>query len=146
MEQRKPKGLLARFLGYYRPYKLLFGTDIFMSSVITATSLIYPLITRRIINEVVPSGDFAELIRCVILVFAVYTVKLLATYWVSFYGHMMGVDIQNDMQRDLFTHMLTLPYRFFDEHKSGVLMSRIVNDLNGISELAHHGPENLLQT
>ena len=143
---QKKQNMLQRFMSYYKPYKLLFGMDIFMSTVITATSLIYPLITREIINDVVPSGDFQRLIRCVVLVFIVYTVKMLATYWVSFYGHMMGVDIQNDMQRDLFTHMLTLPYRFFDEHKSGVLMSRIVNDLNGISELAHHGPENLLQT
>ena len=142
----KTKNLLSRFVAYYRPYKRMFAMDIFMSTVITVCGLVYPLITRRIINTYVPQGMFREMLISVAVVFFVYLLKEGANYWVTYYGHMMGVDIQNDMQRDIFEHMLTLPYSFFDKNKSGVLTSRVVNDLFNITELAHHGPEHVIQT
>ena len=140
------KSLLSRFVAYYKPYRRMFAMDIFMSTVITVCGLIYPLITRRIINTYVPQGMFREMLISVAVVFFVYLMKEGANYWVTYYGHMMGVDIQNDMQRDIFEHMLTLPYSFFDKNKSGVLTSRVVNDLFNITELAHHGPEHVIQT
>ncbi|MBQ8994441.1 MAG: ABC transporter ATP-binding protein [Oscillospiraceae bacterium] len=138
--------MLSRFSAYYAPYKKMFATDIFMSTIITVCGLVYPLITRKIINTYVPQRMFREMMISVAIVFVVYLLKEYANHWVTYYGHMMGVDIQNDMQRDIFAHMLTLPYSYFDKNKSGVLTSRVVNDLFNITELAHHGPEHIIQT
>ncbi len=142
----KKQSLLMRFASYYRPYRLRFLQDVLMSTILTICGLVYPMITRKIINVYVPQNMFREMMISIAAVMAVYLIKALAGYGVTYYGHMMGVDIQNDMQRDLFRHLLTLPYAFFDENKSGVLTSRAVNDLQSITELAHHGPENIIQS
>ena len=142
----KEQSLLRRFASYYHPYRLRFLQDILMSTVLTVCGLVYPMITRKIINVYVPQKMFREMMISIAAVMAVYLIKALAGYGVTYYGHMMGVDIQNDMQRDLFRHLLTLPYSYFDENKSGVLTSRAVNDLQSITELAHHGPENIIQS
>ena len=144
--KKKNLSLIRRFAAYYRPYKARFAMDVLMSTVITVCGLTYPMITRRVINTYVPQHMLPEMIRAIVIVFVVYLIRSGANYWVTFHGHMMGVDIQNDMQKDLFRHLLTLPYSYFDEHKSGVLTSRAVNDLQSVTELAHHGPENLIQT
>ena len=146
METKRKKSLLARFAAYYRPYKLRFFMDVLMSTVITVCGLIYPMITRKVINQYVPRHMMREMMIAVGVVFAVCLIRAGASYWVTYHGHMLGVDIQNDMQKDLFRHLMTLPYAYFDEHKSGVLTSRAVNDLQSVTELAHHGPENLIQT
>ncbi len=111
---------------------------------VSACDLCYPLITRDIINNVVPNKLFSRLLILCGLVLLIYIAKRLLNYYVSFYGHMLGVRMQMDMRSEIFSHLETLPFSYFDQHKSGALMSRVVNDLQDVSELAHHGPENLL--
>ena len=98
----KKQSLLARFASYYSPYRLRFFQDVLMSTILTVCGLVYPMITRKIINVYVPQKMIREMIISIAAVLAVYLIKALAGYGVTYYGHMMGVDIQNDMQRDLF--------------------------------------------
>ncbi|MDO4567054.1 MAG: ABC transporter ATP-binding protein [Oscillospiraceae bacterium] len=136
--------MLGRFCAYYGPYKAHLAGDLLASFMLAACDLAYPLITRRIINETVPAGRARELAGLCAAVFFIYLIKLGFNYVVTYYGHILGVKLQADMRRDAFAHLQKLPFSFFDENKSGALMSRIVNDLQEISELAHHGPEHIL--
>ncbi len=106
--------------------------------------LVYPIITRAVINEFVPNRMLRAFLLCAALLGGVYLVKLLLNYFVIYYGHRLGVKIQGNMRREIFAHMQNLPFAYFDEHKSGSLMSRVVNDLQDITELAHHGPEDFV--
>lgn len=135
--------LLKRFVSYYKPHKKLFFLDMFCSFLIAAADLFYPLVTKEIINDYVPNRKLRLLIVWGVVLLSIYLVKSILNYIVSYYGHIVGVRMQADMRRDLFSHLEKLPFSYFDENKSGALMSRLVNDLFDVSELAHHGPENL---
>lgn len=133
-------GMLAH---YYKPHLALFLTDMAAALLIAVCDLFYPMITRNIINEFVPNQALRPFVTWVFVLLGVYVVKSLLNYYVLTWGHIMGTRMQADMRRDLFHHMQRLPFSYFDEHRTGSLMSRIVNDLMEISELAHHGPEDL---
>ncbi len=135
--------LINRFIKYYKPHKKLFFLDMLCSLLIAIADLFYPMITKNIINDYVPNQNLKLLIIWAIVLLCIYLVKLLLNYIVSYYGHIIGVRMQADMRRDLFAHLEKLPFSYFDENKSGAIMSRLVNDLFDVSELAHHGPENL---
>ncbi|MBR6534979.1 MAG: ABC transporter ATP-binding protein [Clostridia bacterium] len=135
--------LIGRFLKYYRPHKRLFILDMVCSFMIAVADLFFPMITKNIINDYVPNQKLRLLIAWSVALLCIYALKCLFNYFVSYYGHIVGVRIQADMRKDLFTHLEKLPFSYFDENKSGVIMSRIVNDLFEVAELAHHGPENL---
>ncbi len=135
--------LLKRFAGYYRPHKKLFLLDMVCAFFIAAADLFFPMITKNIINDYVPNQKVKLLITWCIALLCIYMIKCLLNYFVAYYGHIVGVRIQADMRKDLFEHLEKLPFSYFDENKSGVIMSRIVNDLFEVAELAHHGPENL---
>ena len=92
-------------------------------------------------NDYVPNKNLQLLIVWAIVLVVIYALKCLLTFIVGYWGHVLGVRIQGDMRRDLFRHVETLSFQFFDENKTGVIMSRIINDLFEVSELAHHGPE-----
>lgn len=134
---------LKRFIGYYKPHRRLFFLDMVCSFLIAVADLFYPLITKEIINDYVPNQKLRLLITWGIALLLIYLVKCVLNYIVSYYGHVVGVRMQADMRADLFRHLEKLPFSYFDENKSGVLMSRLVNDLFDVAELAHHGPENL---
>ena len=106
--------------------------------------MFYPMIARNIMNDYVPNKNLQLLIVWAIVLVAIYALKCLLTFIVGYWGHVLGVRIQGDMRRDLFRHVDTLSFQFFDENKTGVIMSRIINDLFEVSELAHHGPEDFL--
>ena len=93
----KKQSLLARFASYYSPYRLRFLQDVLMSTILTVCGLVYPMITRKIINVYVPQKMIREMMISIAAVLAVYLIKALAGYGVTYFGHMMGVDIQNDM-------------------------------------------------
>lgn len=139
-ETKKPK-YLARFAAYYKPYKGLFALDISAAFLISVFDLVYPMIARAVINDIVPARALRQLVICCAAIFVIYLAKLGLNYIVNYYGHALGVKMQGDMRRDVFAHLQKLPFSYFDENKSGALMSRIVNDLQDASELAHHGPE-----
>lgn len=135
--------MIKRFISYYRPYRLLFSLDMAAALILSLCDLFYPQFTRKIINEFTPSGQWRMIITFAAILLGIYLLKCAMSYFVNYIGHMVGVRMQADMRRDLFAHMESLPCKFYDNHKTGSLMSRMTNDLFDVSELAHHGPEDL---
>lgn len=136
--------MIKRFLSYYKPYKLLFFIDMVAAITIAACNLIYPSVVKNVINKYVPDKMLNMLLIASAVLFGIYILKAACTYVVSYHGHIMGIKIQRDMRADLFKKYQTLPTSFYDNNKTGDLLTRLVNDLFEVSELAHHGPENLI--
>lgn len=141
-ESNEKKGMLSRFVAYYRPYKGLMIADMAAAFLVSCCDMVYPLITRRIMNDFVPNSDLTKLLIFCGLLFVIYLAKRGFNYFVTYYGHGIGVNMQADMRSEIFKHLERLPFSYYDKNKSGALMSRVVNDLQEVSELAHHGPEN----
>ncbi len=137
---------LKRFFRYYKPHKKLFILDLICSFTISVCNMFYPMIARNIMNDYVPNENLRLLIVWAIVLAGIYALKCVLTFIVGYWGHVLGVRIQGDMRRDLFRHIETLSFSFFDENKTGNVMSRIINDLFEVSELAHHGPEDLFNS
>lgn len=135
--------MLKRFIGYYRPHLKLFFADLFCAFLVAVADLFYPIIAKNMINDYVPNRNLRLLLIWGGALLAIYCVKAGLNYFIQYYGHIVGVRIQADMRRDVFRRLQKLPFSYFDENKTGTIMSRIVNDLMDISELAHHGPEDL---
>ncbi len=136
--------MLKRFFTYYKPHKLIFSLDMLASLVVSLIGIVYPMVTRRMLNDLIPNRNYRMIVVFGVALLATYMVKMLLNYFIQYCGHMMGVRIQAQMRSDLFRHLETLPYSFYDDHETGKLMSRMTNDLWEVSELAHHGPENLI--
>lgn len=135
--------MLKRFIAYYKPVKIIFITDMICAFAVAVCDLFYPMITRNIINIYVPNQEFQLMIKWLVVLGFIYILKFGLNYYITYYGHIMGVKMQAHMRKDIFEHLQDLPFVFFDENKTGTLSSRIINDLMDISELAHHGPEDL---
>ncbi len=136
--------MLKRFLVYYRPHRFLLAMDMLAALFISVIGMVYPVLTNKMLNIYIPERQFRNIIYAGVLVLILYTLRLLLRYFVQYYGHMIGVRMQAQMRSDMFNHLEKLPYKFFDSNETGKIMSRMTNDLMEISELAHHGPENLL--
>ena len=135
--------MIRRFLKYFKPHRTLFFIDLFCAFLVGLSDEFLPLFVRQIINEAVPAKDLRMITQIGIAMIIIYVVKLLLNMVINYWGHVFGVRVQADMRKDIFTHIEQLPIRWFDDHKTGEIMSRITNDLQEISEMAHHGPENL---
>lgn len=136
--------MIKRFITYYKPHRVLFIIDMLCSVIIALCDLIYPIIAKNIINVYVPARALNAILYAALLLTFIYLLKYALNYYVCYWGHVVGVRMQADMRRDLFAHLEKLPFSFFDETKSGTLMSRLISDLFEVSELAHHGPEQLI--
>lgn len=136
--------MLKRFFAYYKPHKTLFFFDMLAALLVALIGVIYPIITRTMLNDYIPDGNIKMVVICGSVLLGVYIARMLLNYFIQYYGHMMGVKMQAQMRSDLFIHLEKLPYSFFDNHETGKIMSRMTNDLMDISELAHHGPENMI--
>lgn len=136
--------MIRKFLSYYKPHMRLFILDMVSAVIVAACALFYPLITKEMINNYVPNENLSMIITSALFLLGIYLIKALCTYIMGYYGHVVGVRMQAHMRRDLFCKYEKLPFSYFDDHKTGDLLSRLTNDLQDISELAHHGPENLL--
>jgi len=136
--------MIKRFLRYYKPYKGLLILDIFSAIMIAALDLVIPRFSNFLISDIIPLKEIATLFYWAILIALFFVLRLILNYVVEYYGHVLGVNMEYDMRKEMFGHIQSLPVSYFDNIKIGKLMSRLVNDLNEISELAHHGPENLL--
>lgn len=139
-------GLLRRFVAYYRPHKKTFFIDMLCSFIFAVSGLFYPIITRQIMYTSLPENNIKEVLIFSAVLLAIYIIRAGMDYYVNYYGHAMGVKMQASMRTDLFDHLEKLPYSFFDCNETGQLMTRMTNDLFDVSELAHHGPENLFIT
>ena len=144
---QKQKSLISRFAQYYKPYLVLFTADLFFAGIEGAVGLAFPSIIRYLINDIFTMPEksliMPILTKTALLMFGLYIVEAIALYFVSSYGHILGARIETDMRRDLFSHMEKLSFSFFDTTSTGKMVSRLITDLNDITELAHHGPENL---
>ena len=112
----------------------------------SAVGVLYPILTRYMLNDLIPNRKFGQIISFGLVLLLAYVVKMLMKYSVDYYGHMVGTHLQADMRRELFAKLEKLPFSYFDNNETGKIMSRITSDLQEISELAHHGPEMLVMT
>ena len=135
--------MFKRFVSYYKPHKKIFILDMMAAFMISICDLVYPVITRNMLNVYIPNQNLRLLVTSALILLIIYLLKMGLTYFVDFMGHMVGVNMQADMRKEVFNHLQKLPFTYYDEHETGTIMSRIVNDLMEISELAHHGPEDL---
>ena len=136
--------MLKRFIAYYRPHRLVFTLDMLAALAVSVIGIVYPIVTREMLNELIPNKNYKMIIAFAALLLGLYFVRMMLNYFIQYYGHVMGVRMQAAMRSDMFKHLEKLPYRFYDNNETGKIMSRMTTDLWEVSELAHHGPENLL--
>ena len=138
---------LKRFAAYYKPYKGMFFMDMFCALTLSMIDLIFPLIVRYLLNDIYVNKSSSEIIYFVGLIglglLIMYLIRYFCQYYISSWGHIMGAKMEADMREDIFLHLQKQSFSYYDNTNTGQLMSRIVNDLFDISELAHHGPEDL---
>ena len=140
----KTRSPLVIFLSYFKNHKKLFAIDLLCACLIAAVDLIFPLITRSALYDMLPGKMYKTFFIVMVVVVLCYVLRSFLNYVVSYYGHMFGVGVEADIRKDLFSHMQTLSFDFYDRNRTGQLMSRLTTDLFELTELAHHGPEDLL--
>ncbi len=137
------RGYVSIFLSYYKPHLGLFILDMCCALGIALVDLAFPWASREAMNKLLPQSLYAAFFTVMGLLLAAYALRSVMYFVVTYWGHMMGVRIEADIRRDLFGHMQDLSFSFYDKNRTGQLMSRATNDLFEITELAHHGPEDL---
>ena len=140
---RFSRGYLSIFLSYYKPHLMLFILDMSCALGIALVDLAFPAASRTALNELLPQSRYRAFFTVMALLLVAYVLRSVMQFIVTYWGHMMGVRIEADIRRDLFGHMQNLSFSFYDKNRTGQLMSRATNDLFEITELAHHGPEDL---
>ena len=135
-----------KFLSYYRPYLKLFLADMFCAMIAAGITLVFPMIIRYITGTVLIADNFEMgiIYKLGIFMVVLVIVEYLCNYFVAYQGHVMGVYMERDLRNELFQHYQKLSFSFFDEQKTGQLMSRLTNDLFSLTELYHHGPEDIV--
>lgn len=135
--------MIKKFISYYKPHKKLFIWDMICAFLVAICDLFYPIIAGNMIDDYIPNKKLKLLLTWGLALFIIYIIKAGLNWFIQYYGHVVGVRMQADMRKDVFRKLQKLPFSYFDENKTGTIMSRIINDLMDISELAHHGPEDL---
>ncbi|MCG7320204.1 ABC transporter ATP-binding protein [Brevibacillus laterosporus] len=135
--------MLRRFFSYYRPYKGLFILDFTCAIIAGLLELVFPLAVNQFVDKLLPGQDWSLIVGACFALLGIYVLNTALNYVVTYWGHMLGINIETDMRKKLFDHIQKLSFRFFDNNKTGHLMSRMSNDLMEIGEIAHHGPEDL---
>lgn len=138
--------MLKRFLSYYKPHKVTFVLDMLSSLAMSIIAIFYPMITRAMLNDLIPNKKYTDIIVYGVGLLIIYVIRMGLSYYVQYYGHIMGVKMQASMRSELFAHLEKLPFSFYDNHETGKIMSRMTTDLFDVAELAHHGPENFIIT
>lgn len=137
---------LKKFISYYRPYRAVFYFDLFCAAVISVVDLAYPQLLRSL-TKTLFTGNKSAILGALpwlfLILLIMYTIQSLCKYYVTCQGHIMGAKMERDMRKQLFEHYEKLSFSYYSTHNSGQMMSKLVSDLFDISELAHHGPENL---
>lgn len=136
--------MLKRFLSYYKPHMKIFTLDMLASLGMSVIGIFYPIVLRRMLNDFIPNKQLGLIVTFALVLCGLYLVRMGLNYFIQFQGHVMGVRMQAQMRRDMFKNLQRLPYSYYDNNETGKIMSRMTNDLMEISELAHHGPENII--
>ncbi len=145
-EEKKVKydrAMIKRFLSYYKNHMKLFTLDMVAAFGLAAIELVYPAVTTRLIDVYIPERMINNILIMGAVLLGIYLVMAGLNFFMNYWGHVMGVNMEADMRSDFFRHLQSLPFKFYDQHRTGKLMSRLVNDLNMVTEMAHHGPEDL---
>ncbi len=138
---------LKKMFGYYKPYKGIFFADMFFAMLSAAVALVIPLVVRYVTTTLIymePEQILNKIIYIAIFLFALLAIDCYSRFFIGNYGHVMGAKMEYDMRAEIFDHMQKLSFTFYDDAKVGQLMSRITSDLFEITELLHHGPENIV--
>ncbi len=135
--------MVKRFAKFYKPHRTLFILDIFAALFISLIDLLFPILSKTFVNDYIPNGQINLMIKVALGIILLYVLRMGANFFMGYWGHIVGARIEYDMRNDLFRHFQELSFKFFDNNKTGQLMSRLVGDLGEIAELAHHGPEDL---
>ena len=131
------------FLSYFGPHKKLFILDMCCAFLVAVVDLIYPLVSRSAMYDMLPNNAYRTFFVVMLIVVLAYVVRSLMHFIITYWGHTFGIRVEADIRQDLFEHLQTLGFDFFDRNRTGQLMSRLTSDLFEITELAHHGPEDL---
>ena len=143
-EKAAPKrGAIREFVSYYKPHKRMFFLDMCCALVISLIDIVFPVFTRRVLYDYIPNQLMRTFLIMAAGMLVLFLIRTAAQWVVTYLGHVMGVHIEADMRSDIFAHMQKLGFSFYDKNRTGLLMSRVTNDLFEITELAHHGPEDL---
>ena len=140
-QNKKP---LAILLSYFKPHRGLFVLDLVCATIVALVDLAFPLVTRKSMYDLLPNQQYRAFFTVMALMMAAFIVRALLYYVIAYWGHTFGIRVEADIRRDLFIHVQELDVSFFDHNRTGQLMSRLTSDLFEITELAHHGPEDLL--
>lgn len=138
---------VKKFISYYGPYKAIFYLDMFCALVLSIIDLVFPMLVQYLLDEVYgkrPPNMVDIILISGLGLLVLYIIRYFCQRYITAQGHIMGARMETDMRRDLFTHLQKLSFSYYDDANTGKLMSRVTNDLFDISELAHHGPEDLL--
>ncbi|AVM23041.1 ABC transporter ATP-binding protein [Bacillus pumilus] len=135
--------MLKRFLSYYKPYMGLFIVDFSCAVLAALLELSFPLAISKVMDDLLPNGDWEAIWFWGSMLLILYVISSTMHYVVTYFGHKLGINIETDMRNQLFSHVQRMSFRFFDQKKTGKLVSRMTNDLMDIGEIAHHGPEDL---
>ena len=138
--------MFKRFLSYYKPHKWLFLADMTASLIVALIGIIYPMVTRTMLNNLIPNREYRLIVIAGLSLLMLYFVRMLLNLFIQYQGHVMGVKMQARMRSDMFNHIEKLPFKFFDNNETGKIMSRMTSDLHDVVELAHHGPETAIIT
>ena len=137
------KSALQIFLSYFRPHRKLFIMDLACALMISMIDLAFPAVSRWCMYELLPQSAYKTFFAVMAVVFAAFLLRALLTYVICYWGHTFGILVEADIRRDLFRHMQELSFNYYDKNRTGQLMSRLTADLFDITELAHHGPEDI---
>ena len=135
--------MIRRFVKYYKPYKGLFMMDLVCALLVAGVDLVYPLMSNYALKTLIPNDQVAAFVWLMAILLTAYLLRGFLQFVIAYWGHLLGVYMETDMRRELFGHLQKLSFRFYDKHRTGELMSRVVSDLFEVVELAHHGPEDL---
>ncbi len=138
------KSPLMIFLSYFGRHKKLFAVDVLCAVLVAAVDLLFPLVTRSALYDMLPNQMYQTFFVVMVVFLACYGIRSFLQYIIAYYGHTFGIRVEADIRADLFAHMQTLSFDFYDANRTGKLMSRLTSDLFELTELAHHGPEDLL--
>ena len=136
--------LLRIFLSYFKPHRKLFAMDMFCAMLVAVVDLAFPLVSRTAMNDLLPREAYSAFFAVMGARAVAYLIRAVLYYVICYWGHTFGIRVEADIRRDLFSHMQSLGYEFYDRNRTGQLMSRLTSDLFEITELAHHGPEDLI--
>ena len=143
-EKAAPKrGALREFAAFYKPHLGMFLLDMFCALVIALVDILFPVVTRKVLYDYIPNQAMRTFLIVMGAMLAAFLIRTAAQWVVTYLGHLTGVHIEADMRTAIFAHMQKLGFSFYDKNRTGLLMSRVTTDLFDITELAHHGPEDL---